>query len=648
MKTAALALLIACLPLGAGWHSNSFLARIPITIQGTAVTGTLTNYPALVSISNHAALSNWAHPAGYDLRFCDGDGSTPLPHEIEGYTNGSLLAWVRVPFLQAGVSTNLYLYFNNTQITSSLENKAEVWDSNYIAVWHMGRTGLSNLDSTSNGLHGVDVAGTLTNCPGVISTAVSFDGANSQFDHGNPDAIRYATNQQTVEMWVNPSRTNLRSNPLGKSYGGEFSITYETAGIPGYSFGTAGGDASPYTTVYGQRVDTNMWTYMAFTRDFQTRNIMAFTFSTNGQIVKTNTITSAYSNATPSTKTFRIGTGYVARFPGMIDEVRLSSVARSPQWIATTYTNLAMPTSFASPQATEFLDTISITLTNFGDGAMVPLGSALNGRAFSHVGIQETRLILLDMASNEAWNSNVSHPDAQSWNATPNCPVGDYLAVLVCTNSNGTGARSPFYTLKMRAVSRLTVRTLTPDGLPCMGGRLLGPARSSDPLSGLRTNDLAGESFFEGLFSGTLVALTNFAPVPWMRDRVTTNFQMPETDFTLIWRIEAPATNPFLQPETISNRVYSLSRFPNLMVHVPGDATNSRRVVLQVTRLAGGRKNILFDGFLAEGENEIRLPTEKIRHLMDPGAWILEFRFSQLGRDESTALIYRRMLLCTP
>src|SRR5262245_50642181 len=124
----------------------------------------------LVSVTDNDLRSaanggNVTSAVGHDIAFmaldtttCGGSDACTLDHEIEGYegASGSLLAWVRVPSVNAFTASSdtvVYLYYGDSSVTASTERKAGVW-MDHKAVWHLkesaGGTG-SLEDSTGNG-----------------------------------------------------------------------------------------------------------------------------------------------------------------------------------------------------------------------------------------------------------------------------------------------------------------------------------------------------------------------------------------------------------------------------------------------------------------------------------------------------------------
>jgi hypothetical protein len=101
--------------------------RKAITIDHTKVSATLTNFPILISISDDNDLKNHVTSVnGYDLVFKDGSG-TKLAHELERWdgSTGSLVAWVKIPFLSSVTDTVIYMWYGDNGVTTSQENKKD-------------------------------------------------------------------------------------------------------------------------------------------------------------------------------------------------------------------------------------------------------------------------------------------------------------------------------------------------------------------------------------------------------------------------------------------------------------------------------------------------------------------------------------------
>ena len=59
------------------WYNTSWNYRVALTIDHTKVSGTLTNFPVLVNITN-SALQQYAQTNGNDILFTSSDGTDKL------------------------------------------------------------------------------------------------------------------------------------------------------------------------------------------------------------------------------------------------------------------------------------------------------------------------------------------------------------------------------------------------------------------------------------------------------------------------------------------------------------------------------------------------------------------------------------------
>ena len=115
-----------------------------------------------------------------------------LDHEIEYYDglSGELVAWVNVPLVKNDSNTKFYMCYGN-ETCGSLENPTQVWDSNYVAVYHMPDYPDSDhiKDSTSNNYHGEKkgamAGGVSWQAAGMVGLAQRFDGDDDYINCSN-------------------------------------------------------------------------------------------------------------------------------------------------------------------------------------------------------------------------------------------------------------------------------------------------------------------------------------------------------------------------------------------------------------------------------------------------------------------------------
>jgi hypothetical protein len=353
-----------------------FAYRRSITVQAGQVTGTLTNFPMLISVTNAnlATVANGGHIASYnagtndpqDLVFealddatCGGAGTSPcrLDHEIEAYVpaTGQLVAWVRVPSITNG--TVIYMYYGNGCISSSTQNKTGVWDSNYVGVWHYNQTGANPqiMDSTRNANNSASNASTPT-ASGKLDGAATFDGnANiTTFDSAKVFWDYTNASGNTYECWVNISDYSGGNDymPTLAELAADAAHNTHTFGIYIANYGGYNGlNISCNNTMdYGNgslaSTSTGTWHHVVVVFAGGTYNdITKYTVYLDGSVQTMNSHGGWYSYA-GNVNYFGTDGGGGDYLNGILDEVRISKIARSAGWILTEYRNQNAPASF--------------------------------------------------------------------------------------------------------------------------------------------------------------------------------------------------------------------------------------------------------------------------------------------------------------
>ena len=141
------------------WCNEDYSYRQIITIDLSQVAGDETNFPILISVVSNSLrdTANGGHVEssnGYDILFYSST-CTLLVHEIERYVNttGTLDYWVRIPALSSTVTQTIHMYYGKAGVVAD-PSSTDVWDENFVGVYHMGDTSGNCIDSTSNGNDG--------------------------------------------------------------------------------------------------------------------------------------------------------------------------------------------------------------------------------------------------------------------------------------------------------------------------------------------------------------------------------------------------------------------------------------------------------------------------------------------------------------
>jgi hypothetical protein len=316
------------------WYDVNWLYRRKITIDYTKIGATLTNFPVLVKLidgTNFTAANALA--TGYDIRFIGTDGATVYKYEREYHTNavgGSSYYWVKIPSVSSVANTEFYVYYGNAAASNGAD-PTNVWDSNYMQVFHMSDLTTSSLnDSTANnrdGAKGVNVP--LETASGQVYEAQQWT-ADTQYISSN-----YAVGTTySVQLWFK-SGVLIDSNPAlwsGNHNGTYGSVEYDQCFYYLNSSNTtkawsnyANGGVVSAATVYPLS-----WQYVATT-------VTGTTNKMYHNVDAPVTVTDYYNGSSQDTWHYLGAYGNMMHFIGTMDEVRVSNVVRAEAWIDADY-----------------------------------------------------------------------------------------------------------------------------------------------------------------------------------------------------------------------------------------------------------------------------------------------------------------------
>ena len=328
---AVLALFSATTSAQAAWYDSNWQYRKVLTIDYTKVGATLSNFPVLVSLASDTDLAADAQDDGDDILFTSSDGTTKLDHEIElfnGTTNGQLVAWVKIPSLSNAADTEIYMYYGYGSATNQ-QNKTGVWSNSYREVFHLNESSGTLQDSTTSGYTGTASGNATLGVAGKIATAVEFDGsAGSRVTLVDGSM---ASNQTfTFSAWVWADTLNGEWEGI-VTKGRDSDDDWQGLWIEDTNRLTFGWECPPCNTD-GSILSAGQWYYASATYD-----------GTNLRLYRNNALNGGpISSSHDSSIDENTLVGEDLRgsvLDGVIDEVRISTVARDVDWISTEYNN---------------------------------------------------------------------------------------------------------------------------------------------------------------------------------------------------------------------------------------------------------------------------------------------------------------------
>lgn len=312
---------------------GSFAERKKFNIESDSVNGAsdLINFPVLVNVTLPSGDVENAN--GFDIAFTATDGTTQLDHDLESYDSGTgeLVAWVRFPSLSATTDTQFFIYYGDSGITTD-QSTSDTWNSDYQLVMHMDG-GATEDDATSNANDGTENGtGGIPTTTGIIGDGRDFERGDSDFISVPDDNSLDITDEITITFWYNPESTNA---PDMVTKGTNTSYEATIRGGPRMQFKKEGGSNLTASTSFN--LATSTWYYLTYVQSTSGRTIYQ-----NGVQVNSDLNSTAFSTNGDALQISRSGDAA----DGIIDEVRISDVDRSADWIATEYSNQLNPSTF--------------------------------------------------------------------------------------------------------------------------------------------------------------------------------------------------------------------------------------------------------------------------------------------------------------
>lgn len=327
------------------WWDTRWARRRMLTFDNAAQSEDLKGFPVAVRLDLTQYAATDFLPGGDDVRLVSAAGAE-LPHEIESWSVSEAIVWVKVPLITAGSSTeHIWLYFANPGATAPAA-PPPVWDQHFVGVWHLQTDPTAGPvpDSSQSKNHAANSGLTAADSqPGAIGRGLSFDGSSYlRVASSDSDELAVTTPALTLEGWglLQVSGNNyysVVSRLLGTEYKDSFTLVVHDADPTGQPSLDLRFQTTPDSAKSTTAVATGTWQHLAGVRDGQQMRVYI-----DGKLAGTLTATS--SNISTDNHDVLIGanenyTTASEEWSGMLDEVRISTVARSASWIAATYLN---------------------------------------------------------------------------------------------------------------------------------------------------------------------------------------------------------------------------------------------------------------------------------------------------------------------
>ena len=321
----ALALPVLAIAAGSWWNNDwKFRKEINFDLTPAAadIAGTPLDVPVLVRLS----LANFSYfndtkPDGADFRVVSGDDKTPLKFHFEKYDpqNQMALLWVRVPQMTGGAKTDkIFVYYGNSDAPAAADVPG-TYDTSQSLVLSFSETTGQPLDATAYKNNPSSSTAALTPA-GLIAGGAKFAGKESIVVPAT-GSLRLLPNQGfTASAWLRieaaQQATVLALTDQGKE------LALEINGSKVVARAVLGG--APVSVTQSSDLALGQWHHVALTAGGG-----KLTLYVDGAASGSENLTLQEVGGT-----LTVGAVNGSKFlSGDLDEVQVSKVARSAEWI---------------------------------------------------------------------------------------------------------------------------------------------------------------------------------------------------------------------------------------------------------------------------------------------------------------------------
>ena len=280
------------------------------------------NFPLLVRLHRDWFDFAQARPGGEDVRFATTTGQ-PLPYQIEEWDPGAGVAsiWVRLPSIKGNARQELRMLWGKADAASESNGPAVFGAANgYLSVWHLTAPVR-------------DEVGTLTckdvgtsACAGVVGPARRFGGGQGIFGGDQITGYPTGADPHSTEAWVRAERVNTNPINWGNEPGQGGKVRFRLASPPRIQI------ECNFANVDGQGAfPLGEWVHVVHTYSRGDSRVYV-----NGKL---DGAARPLLNIKSPARLWLGGWYHQYNYLGELDEVRVSKVTRSADWVRLCYAN---------------------------------------------------------------------------------------------------------------------------------------------------------------------------------------------------------------------------------------------------------------------------------------------------------------------
>jgi len=284
------------------------------------------DFPLLVRLHKDWFDFKQAKADGADVRFSASAGA-PLPYQIEEWdaANGSASIWVRIPRITGNARQALRMHWGKADAVSESSGKAVFNESNgYLSVWHLGDTVQDEVGT----LESKETGTSLTN--GIVGKARHFPGKAGIFGGDKIPNYPAGASPHSSEVWFRSRTPNSTLVAWGNEQAqGKVVMQFRSPPHINMDCYFSGGNVAS-----GSRLPLGEWTHVVHT--YQQGESALYI---NGKLDGSNTKNGGPLAIKTPARLWIGGWYNNYTFVGDMDEVRISKVTRSADWVRLQFEN---------------------------------------------------------------------------------------------------------------------------------------------------------------------------------------------------------------------------------------------------------------------------------------------------------------------
>ena len=314
-----------------GWqHSGSIYLLTTPEGANLPATASEEGFPLLVRLHQDFFDFSQAKANGEDIRFSTRTG-TPLACQIEEWdaASGTASIWVRLPTIKGNARQEIRLHWGKPGAASESNGKAVFNESNgYLSVWHMGEAVPDEVGT----LESQDVGTTAT--PGMVGKARHFAGRQGVSCGDKIANYPSGASPHSSEAWFRPEKPNCTILAWGNEQA-QGKVVMQFRSPPHVTLDCYFSDGN---VKGGSTLPMSHWTHAVHTYEKGDARVYV-----NGLLDGASKSTGAPLSIKSPARMWIGGWYNDYDFIGDIDEVRISKVVRSADWVRVQYESQKVP-----------------------------------------------------------------------------------------------------------------------------------------------------------------------------------------------------------------------------------------------------------------------------------------------------------------